>query len=346
MIDIKSFTISQVETYIKTLGEPSFRAKQIFIWLHQKQAESFEQMTNLSAALRLRLAKECYINAITVQKKLTSALDGTQKYLFALRDGETVESVLMKYKHGTSLCISTQVGCKMGCTFCASTLMGLCRNLTASEMLDEVYLAAKEAGERIDSVVLMGIGEPLDNLQNVLAFLENLSSPNGVNLGARHVSLSTCGLVPQIYELLETKPQVTLSISLHAPNNALRDKLMPVNHKYNIDELMRACGAYFKATGRRISYEYSLINGVNDTEECAMELAKLLRGQVAHVNLIPVNEVKEHEHKKSSKARVQAFLNVLEKHKITATVRRELGTDISAACGQLRRAEKGDKVSD
>ncbi|MEG0272119.1 MAG: 23S rRNA (adenine(2503)-C(2))-methyltransferase RlmN [Hydrogenoanaerobacterium sp.] len=343
MTDIKSYTLPQLEAFIKEMGEQSFRAKQIFTWLHQKQVKSFDEMTNLSSALREKLAKQCYINEIVIKKKLVSAIDGTQKFLFLLRDGETVEGVLMHYKHGTSLCISTQVGCKMGCSFCASTLMGFCRSLTASEMLDEIYAAGREAGERIDSVVLMGIGEPLDNLRNVLAFLDILSSPDGINLGARHVSLSTCGIVPQIYELLKEKPQVTLSISLHAPNNTLRDKLMPINQKYKIEELMRACKAYFEATGRRISYEYSLISGVNDSDACAVELACLLKGQVAHVNLIPINEVKEHSQKKSTPARVKEFLNILEKHKITATVRRELGADISAACGQLRREAKGEE---
>lgn len=345
MVDIKSFTMEQMQGFIKGLGEPAFRAKQIFTWLHQKQVKNFSEMTNLSAALRDKLGGECYINDIIVKKTLVSAIDGTQKFLFSMRDGETVEAVVMRYKHGTSLCISTQAGCKMGCAFCASTLMGLSRSLTASEMLDEVYAAGREAGERIDSVVLMGIGEPLDNLENVLAFLEILSSPDGINLGARHVSLSTCGLVPQIYELMEKKPQVTLSISLHAPNDALRDSLMPVNRRYNIAELMKACKAYFKATGRRISYEYSLIDGVNDTDECALEIAGLLKGQGAHVNLIPVNEVKERRQKKSSKMRIQAFLDILTRNRINATVRRELGADISAACGQLRREGKGEEQS-
>lgn len=340
-IDVKSLTMSKLEAFLQELNEPRFRAGQVYAWLHQKQVGEFSAMTNLSAPLREKLDERCYISALTVRRKLVSKLDGTQKYLFLLRDGETVECVLMKYKHGNSLCISTQVGCRMGCGFCASTLLGLCRNLTAGEMLDEVYTVQRESGERVDSVVLMGIGEPLDNFESVLDFLEILSSPQGLNLGARHISLSTCGLVPRIYDLMEKKTQVTLSVSLHAPNDALRDKLMPVNHRYKIDELMRACRDYFKATGRRVSYEYSLISGVNDTEECARQLGVLLRGQVAHVNLIPINEVKERGYQKSTKPRIQSFLKILEQYKINATVRRELGTDISAACGQLRREEKG-----
>jgi len=340
-VDIKSMTLPKLEAYLQEMGEPKFRAKQIYQWLHQKQADSFAEMSNLSASLRERLEQQCYINTLTVRRKLVSGLDGTQKFLFGLRDGEAVESVLMKYKHGNSLCISTQVGCRMGCGFCASTILGLCRNLTPSEMLDEVYYAQKISGERVSSIVLMGIGEPLDNFDNVMDFLDILSSPEGINLSMRHVSLSTCGLIPRIYDLMKKKTQVTLSISLHAPNDELRNKLMPINHKYKIDELMKACRDYFDYTGRRVSYEYSLINGVNDTEECAHQLGRLLKGQVAHVNLIPINEVKERDYLKSSRMRIQKFISVLEKYKINATVRRELGADINAACGQLRREEKG-----
>lgn len=339
--DIKSMTQSKLETFILELGEPKFRAGQIYGWLHQKQASSFAQMSNLSAPLRQRLDELCFISGVSVRRKLVSQLDGTQKFLFGLSDGEAVEAVLMKYKHGNSLCISTQVGCRMGCGFCASTLLGLCRNLTPAEMLDQVYAAQAESGEKVGSLVLMGIGEPLDNFDNVMDFLEILSSPGGLNLSLRHVSLSTCGIVPRIYDLMEKNTQVTLSISLHAPNDELRDRLMPVNHKYKINELMKACRDYFAHTGRRVSYEYSMISGVNDSDECAHQLGKLLKGQVAHVNLIPVNKVKEREYLKSSQMRIQRFIRVLDQYKINATVRRELGADISAACGQLRREEKG-----
>ncbi|MBC8547541.1 23S rRNA (adenine(2503)-C(2))-methyltransferase RlmN [Clostridiaceae bacterium NSJ-31] len=340
-IDLKSLTLPKLEALMAEWGQPRFRAGQLFEWMHQKQVGAFDEMTNLPAALRRTLGERCTLSVLTVRRRLVSRLDGTQKFLFGLPDGETVECVLMKYKHGNSLCISTQVGCKMGCRFCASTLLGLSRNLTPGEMLEEVYAAQRESGERVGSIVLMGIGEPLDNFDNVMDFLEILSSPRGMNLSLRHVSLSTCGLVPRIYDLMERKTQVTLSISLHAPNNALRDKLMPVNRRYPVEELMKACRDYFAHTGRRVSYEYSLIGGVNDTEECARELAALLRGQVAHVNLIPINEVKEREFRKGSRARIERFQSILTQNKINATVRRELGADINAACGQLRREERG-----
>lgn len=339
--DIRSMTLSKLEEFICGMGEPKFRAKQIYHWLHQKQVGSFAQMTDLSAPLRQKLGELCALEELTVRRKLVSKLDGTQKFLFGLPDGEAVEAVLMKYKHGNSLCISTQVGCRMGCSFCASTLLGLTRCLSAGEMLGEVYAAQKESGERVGSIVLMGIGEPLDNFDNVMDFFEILSSPDGLNMSLRHVSLSTCGLVPRIYDLMEKKTQVTLSISLHAPNDELRDRLMPVNHKYKLDELMKACRDYFAHTGRRVSYEYSLISGVNDGEDCARQLGRLLTGQIAHVNLIPVNEVKERQYKKSTQVQIKNFIKVLDSYKINSTVRRELGADISAACGQLRTEEKG-----
>ena len=339
--DIKSLTLPELEVFFQELGEPAFRARQVFGWLHEKQAEAFAGMTNLSAALRAVLEERCVITRLMVKRVLESKLDGTRKYLFELPDGETVESVLMKYKHGNSLCVSTQVGCRMGCGFCASTLTGLCRNLTPAEILEQMYAAGRESGERVSSVVLMGIGEPLDNYDNVLRFLELVSSPLGLGLSPRHISLSTCGIVPRIYDLMEKKLQVTLSISLHAPNDALREEIMPIARRYRLAELMKACREYFDKTGRRVSYEYALIGGVTDTPECAHELGRLLQGQMAHVNLIPVNEVKEREYRRGTRAAVEAFRSILERHRVNATVRRELGADINAACGQLRREDKG-----
>ncbi|MBQ1237541.1 MAG: 23S rRNA (adenine(2503)-C(2))-methyltransferase RlmN [Oscillospiraceae bacterium] len=340
-VDLKSMTLPKLEAYCASIGLPKFRAGQIFQWLHEKQVDSFDEMTNLSADLREKLKENCFISGISIRRKLVSQIDGTTKYLFEFADGETVESVLMQYKHGYSLCISTQVGCRMGCKFCASTLLGLARSLTPAEMLNEVYMAGKDSGHKISSIVLMGIGEPLDNFDNVMDFLDILSSPKGLNLSLRHVSLSTCGLVEGIYKLMEKKLQLTLSISLHAPNDEIRNQTMPINRKHPIEELLTACREYFRVTGRRISFEYALIEGVNDTPACAQELASRLRGMSAHVNLIPVNPVKERDYKKSSKERIRRFQEILEKHHINATVRRELGSDINAACGQLRRDDKG-----
>lgn len=335
-IDIKSLTLAELtETLIK-LGLPKFRAGQVYRWLHEKQAVSFNEMTNLSAALRSDLDKLFYITVLTVEQKLNSKLDGTVKYLLGLGDDNAVEVVLMRYKHGNSLCISTQVGCRMGCKFCASTLGGLVRNLTAGEMLEEVYAVMRDTGEKISSLVLMGIGEPLDNFENVLGFLELLSSAEGLNLSLRHVSLSTCGIVPQIRKLMEKKLQLTLSISLHATNNTMRSQTMPINQKYNMEELLLVCREYFAYTGRRISFEYALIDGVNDSAADAKELARLLRGMPCHVNLIPINPVRERNYRRSSKTNVSDFQKLLENLGINATIRRELGADINAACGQLR----------
>lgn len=337
MTDLKSLTYPQLEEFITQLGQPSYRAGQLFGWLHQKQASSFDQMTNLPGSLRQQLAEHSFVNGLTIQRKLVSKKDGTIKYLFGLRDGECVESVLMDYHHGHSLCISTQVGCRQGCRFCASTLGGLVRNLTPAEMLDEIYTAAADSGHRIDSVVLMGIGEPLDNYDNVLAFLEILSDPRGLNLSLRHVSLSTCGLVDKIYDLAGRKLGLTLSVSLHAPNDTVRSASMPINNKWNMDSLLKACRDYFAATGRRVSFEYALIQGKNDSPAQARELADRLRGMMCHVNLIPVNPVEERGNRRSSRQAVELFQKTLQACGVNATVRRELGTDINAACGQLRR---------
>lgn len=338
-LDIKSMTLQELKTEMAALEEKPFRAGQIYRWLHQKNhgIRSFSQMTDISGALAEKLDQRYYINALSIQRKLVSKIDGTVKYLFGLTDGNCVEAVVMRYKYGNSLCISTQVGCKMGCKFCASTLAGWVRNLTPSEMLDEIYAAQEDTGEKIASLVLMGIGEPLDNYDNVIRFLTILSSPEGQNLSLRHVSLSTCGLVDRIYDLMKLKLGLTLSISLHAPNDEIRRQTMPVSLRYDIDTLLKACRDYFAYTGRRISFEYALIAGVNDSPECARELANRLKGMPCHVNLIPVNPVKERGYRRGSKQNILHFQQMLQHLGINATVRRELGSDINAACGQLRR---------
>lgn len=335
--DIKSLELAELTEAMVQMGQPKFRGMQVYSWLHEKRVESFEEMSNLPAAFRQQLAQNYYINSLSIIRKLTSKIDGTQKYLLRLKDNNCVEAVLMKYKYGNSVCISTQVGCRMGCKFCASTLAGLVRSLEPSEMLDEIYTVTRDSGQRVSNVVLMGIGEPFDNYDNVMKFLHILSSPEGYNLSLRHLSLSTCGLVDRIYQLAEEKVGLTLSISLHAPNDEIRSQTMPINKRYPIDELLEACRYYFNKTGRRISFEYALIEGVNDEVRHANELADRLRGMSAHVNLIPVNPVKERGFKRGSRQRIEAFQKALEARGVNATIRRELGADINAACGQLRR---------
>ena len=335
--DIKSLELAELTEAMVQMGQPKFRGKQVYSWLHEKRVESFEEMSNLPAAFRQQLAQNYYINSLSIIRKLTSKIDGTQKYLLRLKDNNCVEAVLMKYKYGNSVCISTQVGCRMGCKFCASTLAGLVRSLEPSEMLDEIYTVTRDSGQRVSNVVLMGIGEPFDNYDNVMKFLHILSSPEGYNLSLRHLSLSTCGLVDRIYQLAEEKAGLTLSISLHAPNDEIRSQTMPINKRYPIDELLEACRYYFNKTGRRISFEYALIEGVNDEVRHANELADRLRGMSAHVNLIPVNPIKERGFKRGSRQRIEAFQKALEARGVNATIRRELGADINAACGQLRR---------
>lgn len=332
-----SLSLEELKEQIAALGEPAFRAGQIYDWLHAKQVGDFAQMSNISHKLQAELCSKFYIPCIKIKKKLVSSLDGTVKYLYELEDGECVESVLMRYKHGNTVCISTQAGCRMGCRFCASTLAGLKRNLRPSEMLGQVTGTARDIGERVSNIVLMGIGEPLDNFENVLRFLELVSHKTGPNIGLRHISLSTCGLVDKIDALAQKKLQLTLSVSLHAPNDEIRRQTMPVSRKWSIQELIRSCRDYANSTGRRISFEYALINGVNDSDANAAELASLLSGLLCHVNLIPVNEVKERGYTRTGQKQVERFQSILERRGIPTTVRRRLGADINAACGQLRR---------
>ena len=339
-IDILSLTKDELTAAVIEMGEKGFRAKQIYDWLHVKKVVDFSEMSNLSAQFREELSRKFCIKSLKIKKRLVSSIDNTVKYLYGLPDGETVESVLMEYKHGNSLCISSQVGCKMGCKFCASTIACWARDLEPSEMLLQIYETERDSGRHVDSIVMMGIGEPLDNFDNVVRFLEILNS-GGDGMSLRHLSLSTCGLVDKINRLAELKLGVTLSISLHAATDEKRSAIMPINDKYDLNALMTACDDYFKTTGRRISFEYSLIEGVNDTDESADELIRLIGRRNCHVNLIPINEIKERDFKKSRS--VERFQKRLADAGINATVRRTLGADISAACGQLRRSEVRDK---
>ena len=333
---IKSMTMEELAKVLKELGQPAFRAKQVYTWLH-KGVRSYEEMTNLPKQLRDTLAEHYPICAPQVVRKQESQKDGTIKYLWELSDGNCVESVLMRYHHGNTVCISTEVGCLMGCAFCASTHGGLVRRLEPFEMLDQVLFSQIDSGLPVSNIVLMGIGEPLDNFEHVMRFLELVNSPEGMNISMRHISLSTCGLVPKIDLLAEKKLQLTLSVSLHAPNDAVRNTIMPVNKAYPIEELIAACRRYYEATSRRISFEYAMIQGVNDTEEAAKELLRRMKGLPAHVNLIPLNHVEESPLKPSTRQAVARFQKLLEDGGITATVRRTLGSDIDASCGQLRR---------
>ena len=335
-MNLKSMTIPEIGAILKEMGQPSFRAKQIYTWLH-KGVRSYDEMTNLPRELRERLAQEYPIRAPKVVRRQESQKDGTIKYLWQLSDGNCVETVLMRYHYGNTVCISSEVGCLMGCAFCASTLGGLVRRLEPYEMLDQVLFTQIDSGLPISHIVLMGIGEPLDNFDNVMRFLELVNSPEGMNISMRHISLSTCGLVPKIDELAKRKLQLTLSVSLHAPNDQTRNTIMPVNKAYPTEALLQACRRYYQATSRRISFEYAMIDGVNDSVEDAKELIRRLKGLPAHFNLIPLNHVEESPLKPSSKNAVARFQKTLEDAGITATVRRTLGGDIDASCGQLRR---------
>ena len=338
--DIKSLPFAAVEEYIAGLGEKKFRAKQLYEWMHVHKAASYGEMTNLPKSLRRQLDEETDYTCLRQVDCQISRQDGTRKYLFALADGNMVESVLMRYHHGNSVCISSQVGCRMGCRFCASTLDGLERNLAPSEMLDQIYRIERDIGERVSNVVVMGTGEPLDNYDNLLTFIRMLTDEHGCHISQRNVTVSTCGIVPRIRQLAEEKLQITLALSLHASNQKKRLELMPIARTYDISQVLDACAFYFQETGRRVTFEYSLVEGVNDAPEQALELANLLAGMHGHVNLIPVNPIKERSYAASRPASVHRFQNILEKNGINVTIRRELGADIDGACGQLRRRYK------
>ncbi|MCI8475359.1 MAG: 23S rRNA (adenine(2503)-C(2))-methyltransferase RlmN [Oscillospiraceae bacterium] len=340
MRDLKSMDLEEMISFLKELEEPAFRGKQVFQWLH-RGVTSFEEMTNLSKPLREKLSQTCYITVPQVERKQTSQIDGTIKYLWRLRDGNCVETVLMRYHHGNTVCISCQVGCRMGCAFCASTIGGKVRDLTPSEMLDQVLFTQLDSGAEISNIVLMGIGEPLDNFDTVLRFLELVNSPEGMNIGMRHISLSTCGLTEKIDKLAQHQLQLTLSVSLHAPDDETRSRIMPANRGIGVEKLFETCRRYFETTGRRISYEYAMIDGVNDSDWQADLLVKHLKGIPGHVNLIPLNEVAESPFHPSK--RIRQFQERLERQGVTATVRRKLGGDIDASCGQLRRKHMEDE---
>jgi len=333
--DIKSMLLSELEEYFASIGEPKFRAKQVFSWIHSGVV-SFDEMSNISKSLREKLDTEFYISHPKLISKNISELDATTKFLWQMTDGATVESVVMKYSYGNTICISSQVGCEMGCSFCASAIGGLERNLHASEMLDQVLFSQKESGDRISNIVIMGIGEPLDNFDNLIRFLKLVNHGDGLNIGLRKISISTCGIIENIDKLADYKIQLTLTVSLHAADDETRSKLMPVNRNYGVDMLLEACERYFLKTGRRVSYEYSMIDDVNDTKAHAELLAKKLKGSGSHVNLIPLSDVPERALRGSSAEKIKEFAQILEKHGINVTIRRSLGRDISASCGQLR----------
>lgn len=335
--DIKSMNLSELTAYMGELGEKSFRAKQIYQWLHVKQIDSFDEMTNISKSLIEKLKERCELTVLRQEMVQISKQDGTRKYLFALSDGNVIESVLMRYRHGNSVCISSQVGCRMGCRFCASTLDGLVRGLTPAEMIDQIYQIGRDIGERVSNVVVMGTGEPLDNFDNLLKFIELLTDENGLHISQRNLTVSTCGIVPRMRELAEKKLQITLALSLHASNQKKRKALMPIANKYEIHDVVEACRYYFEQTGRRVTFEYSLVAGVNDTDEDADELAVLMKALNCHINLIPVNPIQEREYRQPKTEAILAFKNKLEKNRMNVTIRREMGRDIEGACGQLRR---------
>ncbi len=339
MIDISSLQLEQLKEYITGLGAKPFVAGQIYRWLHQRGAQSFDEMTDISKSLREKLSQQRYITGLSIRKKQVSK-DGTIKYLYQLADGNCIETVLMRYQHGNSICVSSQVGCRMGCTFCASTQHGKVRDLAAGEILRQVYATEKDIGERVSNIVMMGIGEPLDNFDNAVAFIKIISSPQGKNISQRNISLSTCGIVPRIYQLAQLKLGITLSISLHATTTEKRKVTMPITNAYSVEELMQACRDYTKTTNRRISFEYSMIKGVNDTDEDAQRLARLLKGMISHVNLIPINPVDGSPYTQSDDAVIRAFQKKLQNLHVNATIRRRLGQDISAACGQLRNENR------
>lgn len=335
--DIKSLSFDELVALVNALDLPKYRAGQLFSWLHKFGVTDFSQMANIPKSIRSVLAERYYISGCSIEEKYVSRIDSTVKYLFRLHDGEYIESVIMKYKYGYTICVSSQVGCKMGCRFCASTLAGFKRNLTAGEIESQIHAAQTDLNIRISHIVLMGIGEPLDNFDNVIRFIENVNNDNGLNISARNITLSTCGIVPKIKALVQLNLQITLTISLHAPNDEIRSRTMPVNEKYGVHELIAVCREYALRTSRRVSFEYTLIKDVNDSRECAEELSELIKGMLCHVNLIPVNNVDERNNIRSTDESVNNFLQILQKNGINATIRRTLGSDINASCGQLRR---------
>ena len=337
-LDIKSLTLEELTEAIRQMGDKPFRAKQIYQWLHQKLVADFDEMSNLSKPLREKLKEQFTLTALYPADVKISQIDGTRKYLFRLEDGNVIESVWMQYHHGNSVCISSQVGCRMGCRFCASTLDGLERNLTTAEMLDQIYRIQTLTGERVSNIVIMGSGEPLDNYDNVIRFQRMISDENGLNISQRNITLSTCGIVPNILRLAEENIQITLALSLHAPNDEVRKTLMPIANRYSLKEILPACQTYFEKTGRRLTFEYSLVSGVNDNLDEAKALTSLLKNMHGHVNLIPVNPIKERDYRQSDRKAIEAFKSYLEKNGINVTVRREMGRDINGACGQLRKS--------
>lgn len=336
-IDIKSLNYDELADYIVSIGEKKFRAAQLYSWMHEKLACSYDEMTNISDKLKKVLKENTLYTCLEPVRVQESQIDGTKKYLFRLYDGNLIESVIMRYHHGNSVCISSQVGCKMGCRFCASTLNGCVRNLEPSEMLDQIYRIQSLTGERVSNIVIMGSGEPMDNYDNVVKFLGLINSDKGLNISQRNITVSTCGLVPRIKQLAELKLQITLAISLHAPNDELRKTMMPIAYTYSIEQIMDACRYYLSQTARRISFEYSLVKGVNDSSECARQLIKLVHGMNCHINLIPVNPIKERDYEQSEKNSIHNFKEILEKSGVNVTIRREMGRDIDGACGQLRQ---------
>lgn len=336
LIDLKNLEYDELVEFLLSIGEKKFRAEQIFSWL-MKGITSYDEMSNISKQTRQKLQEVSFVSSMKIRKKLVSKIDGTVKYLFELDDGNCIESVVMRYHHGLSICVSSQVGCRMGCKFCASTIGGLCRNLTAGEILNQIIFAQKDLGERIGNVVMMGIGEPMDNYKNVVTFLHNVNNEKGLNIGYRHITISTCGIVDGIKKLSKEELPINLAISLHAPNDEIRTSIMPVNKAYNVKSVIDACKEYFEKTSRRITFEYSLISGVNDSIDNAMELVSLIKPLKAHINLIPVNKVEESGFKKATQPKINKFFDILTQNGVNATVRRHLGSDINASCGQLRK---------
>ncbi len=346
-MDIKSMNLTELEEWVKEKGYPSFRAKQLFSWFHEKYVASPDYMTNIPKQIREDIVNDGFISLVEETRQV-SKKDGTIKFLYRLYDGQMIETVFMKYNYGNSICISSQAGCRMGCRFCASTIGGLVRNLTASEMLEQIYATMRLTGEKISNIVVMGTGEPLDNYDNLIRFIKLISDEKGYNISQRGITVSSCGIVPRIYDLAQENFSITFALSLHAPTDEERKELMPIAHQYNLDETIQACKDYFETTGRRITFEYSLVKGKNDSEEQALKLAKLLKGINCHVNLIPVNPIDERDFKRSDQNSVEKFKNILEKKSINGTIRKSVGSDIDAACGQLRRkhAVNGGEVSD